>query len=80
MKKAQNLIETSVILCLAIAISLAVWQIINNQKLKLVNLSKTTETSGSNGRTIIKPTQIVLPPPEINDPPTQPKTNEESAY
>lgn len=44
MKKAQNLIEISLILLVVVVISLAVWPMINNQKMKLANLSASNLT------------------------------------
>jgi uncharacterized protein (UPF0333 family) len=47
MKKAQSMIEVSLILFLVVAVSLVVWPLINNQKTKLANLSKTSINSQS---------------------------------
>lgn len=57
MKKAQNLIEVSVMLCVIVVVSIAVWPIINNQKMKLLNMSNVTlsETSGVSGNKITLP-------------------------
>lgn len=79
MKKAQNLIEVSVMVCIVVVISIAMWSVINSQKLKLVNLSKTTETAGKAARIITKPPTIV-PPSEIDESPTQPETSGGSAH
>lgn len=44
MKKAQNLIEVSLILLLVVAVSLTLWPIFNNSKMKLAGMSTTTLT------------------------------------
>lgn len=71
MKKAQNLIEVSIILCLVVAFSIATWAIINRQQLKLVNLSKVkVELLGT-------PSIVNQPPAddeEKKDAPTPPET------
>lgn len=41
MKKAQNLIEVSLVLVLVVVVSLALWPMFNNQKTKLADISKT---------------------------------------
>lgn len=40
MKKAQSIIEVSLILLLVVVVSLAIWPIINKQKMQLANLSQ----------------------------------------
>lgn len=53
MKKAQNLIEVSLILVLVVAVSLALWPMFNNQKTKLADLSKSNvSTQSISGRQI----------------------------
>lgn len=66
MKKAQNIIEIAVILCIVVAVSLTTWSIINKQKVKLVNYSKATiETAGASARKIALP--LTLPKDEGNN-------------
>lgn len=53
MKKAQNLIEVSLILVLVVVVSLALWPMLNNQKTKLAELSKSkVSTQSISGRQI----------------------------
>ncbi len=53
MKKAQNLIEVSLILVLIVAVSLSLWPMFNNQKTKLANLSKSNvSTQSISGRQV----------------------------
>lgn len=47
MKKAQNLIEVSLILVLVVAVSLSLWPMFNNQKTKLAELSKSNVSNQS---------------------------------
>lgn len=52
MKKAQSMIEVSLILVLVVVVSLALWSMFNNQKMKLANTSASTLTqSGTINKT-----------------------------
>ena len=44
MKKAQSIVEIALILCIVVVVSLGTWAIINQQKMKLVNMSASTST------------------------------------
>lgn len=47
MKKAQNLIEVSLVLVLVVVVSLALWPMFNNSKMKLAGLTKTNLSTQS---------------------------------
>ena len=59
MKKAQNLVEVSGILLIVVAVSLMLWPIINNQKMKLTGMSSVNLTSQTQ-LTSIKTNAIAL--------------------
>lgn len=61
MKKAQNIIEVGVLLGLVVAVSLFVWPLFNNQKLKLVNTSNVTLIDSSG-----KSSDIIHVPPTVD--------------
>lgn len=42
MKKAHSILEMALILCVVVAVSFVVMKIFNDQKLKLINMSKST--------------------------------------
>lgn len=53
MKKAQNLIEVSLVLVLVVVVSLSLWPLFNNQKTKLAELSESNiNTQSISGRKI----------------------------
>lgn len=53
MKKAQSMIEVSLILVLVVVVSLALWPMFNNQKTKLAELSKSNiSTQSISGRQV----------------------------
>lgn len=74
MKKSQNLIEVSIILCLVAAVSLVTWAIINKQQLKLVDLSK------SKVETLGKASFQITPPDNEEDDAPAPETSGGSAH
>lgn len=54
MKKAQSMIEVSLILVLVVVVSLALWPMFNNQKTKIAELSKSNvSTQSISGRQIL---------------------------
>lgn len=58
MKKAQNLIEVSLILVLVVVVSLTLWPMLNNQKMKLINLSKVNISKTANPAPILSLSDI----------------------
>lgn len=40
MKKAHNMVEISLLICFVLAVAIASWNVYNNQKMKLADLSK----------------------------------------